>query len=164
MLFSKLQSLYMADRLCRLCISLNFQHCIFLFRLSYFAIQKRHFSWLYNNLVTKLQASYGEKLINQDNDISAFPERSIYLSRTIWSINACKIQDASRILPTYPFLTLSDSTFYRLHYLHYLNSSIMLFSGGRPTQARMMFSRAALCLARAFTTGVSSGTSGAFVR
>jgi hypothetical protein len=30
----------------------------------------------------------------------------------------------------------------------------MLLSGGRPTQARMMFSSMARCLASAFTTGV----------
>lgn len=40
-------------------------------------------------------------------------------------------------------------------------TSIMLFSGGRPTQARNTFSSIARCLARAFTTGVPEGTSGA---
>ena len=40
----------------------------------------------------------------------------------------------------------------------HLCSSIMLFSGARPMQARKMFSSMALCLARAFTTGVPGGT------
>ena len=36
----------------------------------------------------------------------------------------------------------------------YLNSMSMLLSGARPTQARMMFSSMARCLASALTTGV----------
>jgi hypothetical protein len=40
----------------------------------------------------------------------------------------------------------------------HLCSSIMLFSGDRPTQALRMFSNMALCLASAFTTGVPGGT------
>ena len=46
----------------------------------------------------------------------------------------------------------------------HLNSSIMLFSGARPMQARKVFSSMALCLARALTTGVPSGTRGALAR
>lgn len=46
----------------------------------------------------------------------------------------------------------------------HLNSMSMLLSGGRPTQARRMFSNMARCLLRALTTGVPSGTSGALVR
>ena len=49
------------------------------------------------------------------------------------------------------------------HYV-YLNSSIMLFSGGRPTHALNTFSSIARCLASALTTGVPSGTRGALVR
>jgi hypothetical protein len=40
----------------------------------------------------------------------------------------------------------------------------MLLSGGRPTSARMKFSRQARCLERALITGVPSGTRGAFAR
>lgn len=46
----------------------------------------------------------------------------------------------------------------------HLNSSSMLFSGARPTQARKIFSNIARCFAKAFTHGVPLGTSGAFVR
>ncbi len=46
----------------------------------------------------------------------------------------------------------------------HLNSSIMLFSGYKPTHALKVFSSIALCLARALTTGVPSGTRGALAR
>jgi hypothetical protein len=46
----------------------------------------------------------------------------------------------------------------------HLYSSIMLFSGARPTHARKMFSSIARCFGSAFTTGVPRGTSGALVR
>ena len=42
-----------------------------------------------------------------------------------------------------------------------LCSSVMSFSGSRPTQARKMLVRAARCLARALTTGVPGGVRGA---
>ena len=45
-----------------------------------------------------------------------------------------------------------------------LCSSSMLFSGGRPTQARRMFSIQARCLERELMTGVAGGTKGALKR
>lgn len=50
------------------------------------------------------------------------------------------------------------------HAAQHLNSIIMWFSGGSPTQALMIFSSIALCLPSAFTTGVPCGTRGALVR
>ncbi len=46
----------------------------------------------------------------------------------------------------------------------HLNSSIMLFSGYKPTHALKVFSSIALCLDRALTTGVPSGTRGALAK
>ncbi len=46
----------------------------------------------------------------------------------------------------------------------HLNSSIMLFSGYKPTHALKVFSSIALCLERALTTGVPSGTRGALAK
>jgi hypothetical protein len=46
----------------------------------------------------------------------------------------------------------------------HLNSSIILFSGYKPTHALKVFSSIALCLDRALTTGVPSGTRGALAK
>lgn len=57
----------------------------------------------------------------------------------------------------------NKNTIYALSF-RYLNSSIMLCSGGSPTHARKKFSSAARCRLSALTTGAPLGTSGAFVR